>query len=84
MGLVQWFPLCGFSRVSCVDTNCYFCNPLLVVVCGGTGVVFGPTLVVGHGITLFRCFVFLLLWLVRDWLSLLSLVCEAHPPTLFR
>ncbi|MQM06936.1 hypothetical protein Taro_039769 [Colocasia esculenta] len=27
---------------------------------------------------------FLLLWLVRDWLSLLSLVHEAHPPTLFR
>ncbi|MQM20403.1 hypothetical protein Taro_053422 [Colocasia esculenta] len=27
---------------------------------------------------------FLLLWLVRDWLSLLSLVREAHPPTLFR
>ncbi|MQL75354.1 hypothetical protein Taro_007729 [Colocasia esculenta] len=44
----------------------------------------------------FRCFVvlcnsllpllleFLLLWLVRDWLSLLSLVREAHPPTLSR
>ncbi|MQL82304.1 hypothetical protein Taro_014777 [Colocasia esculenta] len=47
------------------------------------GVVYGPTLVVGRGITLFHCF-FLLLWLVRDWLSLLSLVCEAHPPTLFR
>ncbi|MQM11654.1 hypothetical protein Taro_044563 [Colocasia esculenta] len=27
---------------------------------------------------------FLLLWLVRDWLSILSLVREAHPPTLFR
>ncbi|MQL98474.1 hypothetical protein Taro_031190 [Colocasia esculenta] len=27
---------------------------------------------------------FLLLWLVRDWLSLLSLVRKAHPPTLFR
>ncbi|MQM22367.1 hypothetical protein Taro_055417, partial [Colocasia esculenta] len=26
---------------------------------------------------------FLLLWLVRDWLSLLSFVREAHPPTLF-
>ncbi|MQM13968.1 hypothetical protein Taro_046894 [Colocasia esculenta] len=26
---------------------------------------------------------FLLLWLVRDWLSLLSLVREAHPSTLF-
>ncbi|MQL78626.1 hypothetical protein Taro_011057 [Colocasia esculenta] len=38
-------------------------------------VVFGPTRVVVE---------FLLLWLVRDWLSLLSLVREAHPPTLFR
>ncbi|MQL83505.1 hypothetical protein Taro_015983 [Colocasia esculenta] len=27
---------------------------------------------------------FLLLWPVRDWLSLLSLVRKAHPPTLFR
>ncbi|MQL93315.1 hypothetical protein Taro_025954, partial [Colocasia esculenta] len=27
---------------------------------------------------------FRLLWLVRDWLSLLSLLREAHPPTLFR
>ncbi|MQL94875.1 hypothetical protein Taro_027539, partial [Colocasia esculenta] len=44
---------------------------------GFVGVVFGPTLVVGRGVTLFRCFVFLLLWLVRDWLSLLSLVCKA-------
>ncbi|MQM04046.1 hypothetical protein Taro_036836, partial [Colocasia esculenta] len=35
---------------------------------GSAGVVSGPTLV------------FLLLWLVRDWLSLLSLVREAHPP----
>ncbi|MQM13741.1 hypothetical protein Taro_046667 [Colocasia esculenta] len=25
-----------------------------------------------------------MLWLVRDWLSLLSLIREAHPPTLFR
>ncbi|MQM21702.1 hypothetical protein Taro_054746, partial [Colocasia esculenta] len=41
---------------------------------GSVGVVFGPTLVVGRGISLFRCF------LVRDWLSLLSLVREAHPP----
>ncbi|MQL67877.1 hypothetical protein Taro_000178 [Colocasia esculenta] len=49
---------------------------------GYTGVVFGQTLVVGRGITLFRCF-FLLLWLVRDWLSILSLVRDAHPPTLF-
>ncbi|MQM15264.1 hypothetical protein Taro_048206 [Colocasia esculenta] len=59
---------------------------------GSTGVVSGPTLVVGRGITMFRCFVssllplsleFLLLWLVRNWLSLLSLVHEANPPTLF-
>ncbi|MQM08753.1 hypothetical protein Taro_041611, partial [Colocasia esculenta] len=28
----------------------------------------------------FRLLEFLLLWLVRDWLSLLSLVREAHPP----
>ncbi|MQL79313.1 hypothetical protein Taro_011751 [Colocasia esculenta] len=48
---------------------------------GSTGVVFDPALVVGHGITLFRCFVVLC---SRDWLSLLSLVREAHPPTLFR
>ncbi|MQL76432.1 hypothetical protein Taro_008832 [Colocasia esculenta] len=54
----------------------------------------GPTLVVGLVISLFRCFValcsrvvllqllleFLLLWVVRNWLSLLSLVREAHPP----
>ncbi|MQM11128.1 hypothetical protein Taro_044033, partial [Colocasia esculenta] len=52
---------------------------------GSAGVVSGPTLVVGRGFTLFRCFVLLmlslellLLWLVRDWLSLLSLVREAH------
>ncbi|MQL91328.1 hypothetical protein Taro_023938, partial [Colocasia esculenta] len=32
----------------------------------------------------FHLLEFLLLWLVRDWLSLLSLVREAHPPTLFR
>ncbi|MQL97928.1 hypothetical protein Taro_030621, partial [Colocasia esculenta] len=44
-------------------------------------VVFSPTLVVGHGVALFRYF-FQLLWLVRDWLSLLSLVREAHSPTL--
>ncbi|MQM08031.1 hypothetical protein Taro_040878, partial [Colocasia esculenta] len=39
-------------------------------------VVFGPTLVLGHGVTLFRCFVVLC---SRDWLSLLSLVREPHP-----
>ncbi|MQL86313.1 hypothetical protein Taro_018844 [Colocasia esculenta] len=32
----------------------------------------------------FRLLEFLLLWLVRDWLSLLSRVRKAHPPTLFR
>ncbi|MQM11161.1 hypothetical protein Taro_044065, partial [Colocasia esculenta] len=41
---------------------------------GSAGVAFGLTQVVVE---------FLLLWLVRDWLSLLSLVREAHPPTLF-
>ncbi|MQL99876.1 hypothetical protein Taro_032605, partial [Colocasia esculenta] len=50
---------------------------------GSAGVVSSPTLVVGHGITLFRYF-FLLLWMVRDWLSLLSLVREAHPPYSFQ
>ncbi|MQL70419.1 hypothetical protein Taro_002743 [Colocasia esculenta] len=42
-------------------------------------VLLWPDLVAGRGFALF-----LLLWLVRDWLSLLSLVREAHPPTLFR
>ncbi|MQL80354.1 hypothetical protein Taro_012802 [Colocasia esculenta] len=64
-----------------------FCFHIAFDSAGSTGVVFGPTLVVGLGFSPFRCFVFasallefLLLWLVRDWLSLLSLVREAHPP----
>ncbi|MQL69433.1 hypothetical protein Taro_001728 [Colocasia esculenta] len=59
------------------------CFRLVFDSAGSAGVVFGPTLVVDHGITSFRCF-FMLLWMVRDWLSLLSLFREAHPPTLFR
>ncbi|MQL85288.1 hypothetical protein Taro_017802 [Colocasia esculenta] len=50
---------------------------------GSAGVVLGPTLVVGR-VLLPLLSEFLLLWLVRHWLSLLSLVREAHPPTLFR
>ncbi|MQL87425.1 hypothetical protein Taro_019964 [Colocasia esculenta] len=38
----------------------------------------------GHGWYVGVCSRLLLLWLVRDWLSLLSLVRKAHPPTLFR
>ncbi|MQM01722.1 hypothetical protein Taro_034482 [Colocasia esculenta] len=34
----RWFLLCGFSRVSCVDTDCCFCSPFLGAVCGDTGV----------------------------------------------
>ncbi|MQM04153.1 hypothetical protein Taro_036949 [Colocasia esculenta] len=59
--------------------RCCFCFVFDSV--GSAGVMSGPTLVVARGVTLFRYF-FLLLWLVRDWLSLLSLVREAHPPTL--
>ncbi|MQM15586.1 hypothetical protein Taro_048532 [Colocasia esculenta] len=47
---------------------------------GSAGVEFGLTLSSFASALL----EFLLLWLVRDWLSLLSLVREAHPPTLFR
>ncbi|MQM20771.1 hypothetical protein Taro_053799 [Colocasia esculenta] len=47
---------------------------------GSAGVVFGLT----RSSLLPLLLEFLLLWLVRDWLSLLSLVREAHPPTLFR
>ncbi|MQM10512.1 hypothetical protein Taro_043405 [Colocasia esculenta] len=73
-----------------------FRGPLLPHVfdsAGSAGVVFGLTRVVIEAFLYFRCFVssfasalleFMLLWLVRDWLSLLSLVREAHPPTLFR
>ncbi|MQM23574.1 hypothetical protein Taro_056640 [Colocasia esculenta] len=36
VGRAQWFPLCGFSRVSCVDTDCCFYRPFLGAVHGGT------------------------------------------------
>ncbi|MQL94737.1 hypothetical protein Taro_027394 [Colocasia esculenta] len=47
------------------------CFHIVLTSASSTGVVFGLTQ-------------FLLLWLVGDWLSLLSLVREAHPPPLFR
>ncbi|MQM19264.1 hypothetical protein Taro_052265, partial [Colocasia esculenta] len=47
---------------------------------GSAGVVLGPTLVVGHGVYSISL-LYSTLW---DWLALLSLVREAHPPTLFR
>ncbi|MQM17564.1 hypothetical protein Taro_050536 [Colocasia esculenta] len=56
--------------------------PHVVDSVGSAGVVFGLARVVVEAFLCFRCF-FLLLWLVRDWLSLLSLVRKAHPPTLF-
>ncbi|MQL91716.1 hypothetical protein Taro_024337 [Colocasia esculenta] len=56
-----------------------FCFRIVFDSAGSVEVVYDPTLVVGRGVTLFHCF-FLLLWLVRDWLSLLGLVREAHPP----
>ncbi|MQM14261.1 hypothetical protein Taro_047192, partial [Colocasia esculenta] len=46
---------------------------------GSTGVVFGLTRVVVESSIASTLLEFLLLWLVRDWLSLLSLVREAHP-----
>ncbi|MQM19108.1 hypothetical protein Taro_052108 [Colocasia esculenta] len=51
---------------------------------GSADVIFGLTRVVVKSSFPSALLEFLLLWLVRDWLSLLSLVCEAHPPTLFR
>ncbi|MQL86659.1 hypothetical protein Taro_019211, partial [Colocasia esculenta] len=60
---------CSFSTSwsGCVPRCCFH---ILFDSAGSAGVVFGTTL-------------FLLLWLVRDWLSLLRLVREAHPPTVF-
>ncbi|MQL89861.1 hypothetical protein Taro_022436, partial [Colocasia esculenta] len=99
VGLALWAMFSGFRSAGCLEGLGRFCLWALNLVevrggrayaslswlvhaegcfcimydsAGSTGVVFGPTLV------------FLLLWLVRDWLSLLSLVREAHPPTLFR
>ncbi|MQM12028.1 hypothetical protein Taro_044938 [Colocasia esculenta] len=90
-----WFCLWALNLVEVHAEGCFRIVSDSIV---SAGVVSGLTLVVGRGITLFRCFVvlysrvvcfrfsleFLLLWLVRDWLSLLSLVREAHPPTFFR
>ncbi|MQL73821.1 hypothetical protein Taro_006144 [Colocasia esculenta] len=87
-----------WSHVVALRVRAEGCFRIVSDFAGSAGVVCGPTLVVGRGVTLLRCFVllcsrvvcfgfsleFLLLWLVRDWLSLLSLVREAHPPTFFR
>ncbi|MQM20103.1 hypothetical protein Taro_053118, partial [Colocasia esculenta] len=82
----------GWRVGMCPRAECWFYSWTLDLVellphvfdsAGSAGVVFGLTRIVVEAFTLFRCF-FLLLWLVRDWLSLLSLVREAHPPTLFR
>ncbi|MQM11069.1 hypothetical protein Taro_043971, partial [Colocasia esculenta] len=123
------FPRMVLSRCLVQAPNCYFGNPFLGAVRGGTGVSevavpsgemsFSLGCLVSLGVTpgcsfptlwrsgmLVLCLAsacvdsvgsaevvfgltqvvveFLLLWLVRDWLSLLSLVREAHPPTLFR
>ncbi|MQM18289.1 hypothetical protein Taro_051277, partial [Colocasia esculenta] len=77
--LVLWCSVSLLSRWVCAEG----CFHIVFDFAGSAGVMSGSTLVVGHCITLFRYF-FLLLWLVRDWLSLPSLVREAHPPTLFR
>ncbi|MQL88191.1 hypothetical protein Taro_020753 [Colocasia esculenta] len=49
-----------FRELFCLDRcmpRC--CFRIVFDSAGSTGVVFGPTLVVGHGVTLFRCFVVL-------------------------
>ncbi|MQM15826.1 hypothetical protein Taro_048778 [Colocasia esculenta] len=75
---------CPRSRVRAVG-----CFRIVFDCIGSAGVVSGPTLVVGRGVTLFRYFVssFASAFVGvptalagRDWLSLLSLVREAHPP----
>ncbi|MQM13226.1 hypothetical protein Taro_046152 [Colocasia esculenta] len=82
----------GLSVVEAPD--CCFRNMFLGAIHGGTGVCGSLTLWRVWGLGCFclwaldlvesSCFrfslEFLLLWLVRDWLSLLSLVHEAHPP----
>ncbi|MQM16828.1 hypothetical protein Taro_049790, partial [Colocasia esculenta] len=75
-----------FSRLG---TQLLFRLPFLGTVCGGTGVCSSLTSWRVRGAGWFCLWAldlveFLLLWLVRDWLSLLSLVREADPPTLFR
>ncbi|MQM19309.1 hypothetical protein Taro_052311 [Colocasia esculenta] len=66
----------GLTRVV-VKAFLYFC--CFVVLCGRRF-----SLYYFVELFCFRLSEFLLLWLVRNWLSLLSLVREAHPPTLFR
>ncbi|MQL96692.1 hypothetical protein Taro_029372, partial [Colocasia esculenta] len=73
-----WFCLWALSLVEVCAEGCF---RIVFDSAGYAGVVFGPTLVSNFASGLLE---FLLLWLVRDWLSLLSLVRETHPPTLFR
>ncbi|MQL88706.1 hypothetical protein Taro_021274 [Colocasia esculenta] len=100
--VVPWLTPGVFVGTVCCVVHAESCFRIVFDSAGSTRVVFHPTLVVGRGITQFRCFVvlcsrcfptlllsrvvllplsleFLLLWLVRNWLSLLSLVREAHP-----
>ncbi|MQL98268.1 hypothetical protein Taro_030975 [Colocasia esculenta] len=77
-------PSRGFQKTP----NCCFSNSFLGAVLGGTGRCSSLTLWRVRGPRWFCLWAlnlveFLLLWLVRDWLSLLSLVREAYPPTLF-
>ncbi|MQL80887.1 hypothetical protein Taro_013333, partial [Colocasia esculenta] len=60
----------------CGSWCCSSCFCIVFDSAGFAGVVFDLTRFC------FRLLEFLLLWLVRDWLSLQSLVCEAHPPLL--
>ncbi|MQM17273.1 hypothetical protein Taro_050242 [Colocasia esculenta] len=62
----RWFWFRELFRLSgCVPRCCFY---IVFDSAGSTGGMFDPTLV------------FLLLWLVRDWLSSLRLVREAYPP----
>ncbi|MQM16860.1 hypothetical protein Taro_049820 [Colocasia esculenta] len=78
-----------FLRCLVQTPNCCFSNLFLGAARGGTEVCSSLTSWHVRGAGWFCLWAldlvkFLLLWLVRDWLSLLSLVREAHPPTLFR
>ncbi|MQL98949.1 hypothetical protein Taro_031665, partial [Colocasia esculenta] len=81
-----WFCLWALDLVEVLGGRAYG-ETLLVLVfdsAGSAEVVFGLTGVVIEAFTLFSLFCFrllefLLLWLVRDWLSILSLIHEAHP-----
>ncbi|MQL97189.1 hypothetical protein Taro_029875 [Colocasia esculenta] len=83
------FPMASILRVlsGCLvqTPDCCFCNLFLGAIRGITGEFSSLTLWSVRGAGWFCLWAldlveFLLLWLVRDWLSLLSLVHEAHPP----